>query len=101
MKKKPQLQCKKVTYTEVQYHDLDDYIQEVYGHEFNCVADQEWSNDSKKTVWAEEGTDKWDQEKVDKFVATGHYSFSLQAILRDLCNRKLLEPGKYLVSICW
>ena len=101
-KKIPTLACQKVCYTEVKYHDLDDFIQEVYGHEFSCVADQEWNNDTKKTVWAEkENLALYDQVKLDEFVKEGKYNFSLHVILSDLCNRGLMEPGKYLVSISW
>jgi hypothetical protein len=96
------LKCQKKTVIEVDYGDLDRFIQEVYGHEYEIVADQELGNDCCKSVTVKkEKLNQWEQADLDMFISTGIYRYMLHTILSDLCNRDLLEPGEYVIEISW
>jgi hypothetical protein len=87
----------------VDYNDLEEFIQEEYGHSISIVADLESSNDSAETfsIVKKEILSRWDLEKVEKFKATGDYDRSTSALLQDLVNRDLAPEGNYVIDICW
>jgi hypothetical protein len=105
---KPELKMEKPQYVgEVDYSDLNTFIDQVYGLEpgtFECVADQEWSNDSSYSVRAEGGlVDQYDQRDMDEFKASAgtRGSYMLKILLRDCVNAGLLQPGRYLIKVSW
>lgn len=96
------------TVIEVDYYELDQAINKFYGKvnrgrgAFSVVADQELSNDSEKEVTVEKRKpDKTDQEQIDDFKERGSFGFSLQALLKDMCWAGEIEPGNYLIKVCW
>ncbi len=96
----------KKTILEVNYSHLETYIEEVYGiKEFSFVADQEMSNDSEKSFLVDkvEPLNEWDQKNLDEFVnSKGKIgTFMTDTLLQDLLNHSLIEPGEYLISVCW
>lgn len=100
----PVLKCETVCYKQVDYYELDKFIQTAYGiKEFSCVDDQEWNNNSKYTVWAEkEPLHDFDQKKLEEFLSgKSRPDYMLRTLLNDLCNKGLLEPGKYLIAVSW
>jgi hypothetical protein len=99
----PTLKIKKVSYFQIEYHDLDKFIQAVYGiRYFSCVAVEEWSNDSKHQIHVEkEELQKWDLDKIEEVKFGKEPSYSLRAVMTDMCNRGLIEPGSYLINVCW
>lgn len=96
------LKSKDYIIKEVEYRDFDDFIEEVYGHKFNFVADQECSNDSEHTfevVKAE--LDEYDEEELENFKFHAKYERLTYILLTDLVNRDLIVPGMYLISVSW
>lgn len=93
---------KKVMF-EVDYGDFERFVKETYGQDYNFVASEECGNDSVHdfNVNDKEALDEYDQEKLDTFKTTGRYSFLNRTILQDLVNHDLIEPGNYLISVCW
>lgn len=90
------------TVIEVDEYDLNKFISDEYGHDFECVADQEWDNDQSHLIEIEKTPlDSVAEQKVTKFRETGRYSWSLYALLQDLCNCDKLSPGSYLITVRW
>lgn len=96
------LKFKRETLIVVDYGDLENFIDEVYDHDFELVADQELSNDvDKKMNIHPEELDEYDQAKLDKFVCGQNPSYMLRILMTDMCNRGLIEAGTYLIEISW
>jgi threonine synthase len=100
---KPTLKMKKVSYLEIECRDLDKFIQEVYDIPyFSCAAVEEWRNDSQHRICVEkEELYKWDRDKIEEVKAGKEPNYSLRAVMIDMCNQGLIEPGDYLISVCW
>ena len=94
------LKTKKVTYIEVDYHDLEQLIQETYQQpDYNIVADEEWSNDSRYTFTLERAAlNEYQACDVGGFRADGNGQYKLGSLLADLCLQGHIEPGDYLVA---
>lgn len=76
--------------------DLEEFTKEVYGHRFDAAASQEWNRDSYHSKRAEaRELASWDQEKIDQLMNGEEPEFALEAVLNDLVNKGLLEPGDY------
>lgn len=91
-----------ITVIPVSYHDWDTFVQEVYGQDYEIVADQELSNDSDFAITArKEPLDKWAIRDLTSFVAGGQNQWVTHKLVTDMCNRGLLPEGEYLISICW
>ena len=98
------LKSRTTTYIEVDYSDLDAFISEVYGHDFESAACEEWSNDSQhkiiipgKYVFSDD-----DYESIQRFRrGDGYDSFILRAIMQNMVNNDVLPPGNYLISVSW
>ena len=99
------LPVKHVSYFEVEYHELDSYAKEVYGHDPEIVASEEWTNNSShkyNSVTGTSGWTKWDKKDWQRFLDEGHASYGItQYLLCDLVERGLAPPGDYLVTIFW
>jgi len=96
------LKTKRVEYTEVDYQDLESLIREVYGKpDYDIVADEEWNNDSDHTFTVEPKLDMYQTQDIEQFKATGEAMYRLGTILDDLCANGHIEPGEYLISVCW
>ena len=93
------------TYIVVNYGDLDEAIAEEYGFErdkygfgFECVAAEEWNNDSNYVINVDGENDEWDQARIDKRKS----SFgSVSAYLNDMAKRGLIAKGEYLIKVSW
>lgn len=83
---------------EVDYHNLDDFISEVFGIEYECIAYEEWGNSQSHLfeVTPKE-LDEYDQDKIEE----GDYHHILSGLLDEACHRGLLEPGEYLIDVYW
>lgn len=96
---------KKIVF-EVACRDLEDFVQEHYGREFNIALDQELGNDTSQS-FAVDGIFKHPAslELVAAFKAEGQRSCGGQwlakHLLNDLAAKGLIEKGDYIVRICW
>lgn len=100
---KPTLKTKRVSYLQVSCREIGRFICEVYGIPYYSPdATEEWNNDSchEITVKREE-LDQWDLEKLEKVKAGKEPSYSFRAVMTDLCNQGFIEPGDYLIDVCW
>ena len=91
------------TVHQVDYSDFDSYVEEVYGQVFEFVAEEEANNYTSKTYQVKKGPlNKWNQEDVDRFKATGsHPRPSAGALLQDMANQDLIPEGDYIIKVYW
>ena len=92
----------KVTYTELDYHEVDELIKANFplaaAKDYECVAFQEWDNDSCYTFRVRpEAPDQWSQKELD----AGKFQWQLAAMLDKLCLDGKIEAGNYLVRVSW
>ena len=99
---RPKYLGKRVSRREVDYNEIDDVISTYYGHRFEVMADQEWGNyESHPVDIKKEPLDRYDQEKVDTFKATGKGRWLLQALLTDMANNGVLAEADYEIRISY
>lgn len=92
------------TVFEVDYNDLDDKITqflESKGYPFNetgyeCIAENEWNNDSCHLWPITNKLSEYTRKKIEKL---GHLGTG--EIMDWMCSEGLIEPGEYLITICW
>lgn len=93
---------KKKTFIEIDYHDVDELAERVYGHNPEIVASEGWNNDEEHSMMIDGKLDKWDEESLLKFQETGRAGFGITGVLlNDLARRGEIEVGEYLVNVCW
>lgn len=96
------LKCKKKTVIEVDCFDLERFINEVYGHNFEILCDLECANDSCRTMSIKKGKmTKYDLADVGKYKEIGEGSYLLHQLMDDMCARDLIEEGDYVIEISW
>lgn len=97
------------TVIEVDYNELDGEVTrflrskniEVGEYGYECTAEEEWGNDSSHELNVDGKLDDF-FEKYDKpDILKGKLSYKLSAILNWMAAEKVIEPGKYLVNVCW
>jgi hypothetical protein len=96
---------KKKTIIEMGWTELEKLVKEHYGFDYDFVAGEEASNDSvtKFTVAARmDGmeSEEWDRIEISK----GHPSttqYNAYILLGKLAEDGHLEPGEYLIRVCW
>lgn len=89
------------TYTVVSASDLDAFIQYHTGRrEYECVAGQEWGNDSWHSYHVDGKSLDFARRDFEKFKAGEHDgNWLLQYILDGLCAEGKLAAGDYLVRV--
>lgn len=86
------------------YFEMERFIKEHYPNlpkTWNLLAQQEWPNDSYHHYHiVKEKLESYDQDDLEEFKKSGEGA-GLHVILTDLCNRNELNPGIYVVHVCW
>ena len=90
---------------EMEYGELEKLIEKTYGFEEYCFpAEQEIDNDSSWTtkLVANEELDEWDKKDLEEMKATKKpKQRRTHLLMQDMCNNGILEPGDYVIQICW
>jgi hypothetical protein len=95
---------KKVSVIEMDYSEFEEIVKRVYGvKDYSFVATEECGNDSSHTfeVTEKEELDEWETADIAEFTEKGHKSYVNYTLFKDLIRRGELEPGQYLVNVCW
>jgi hypothetical protein len=101
-KPKPVLRCETETIHKVDVYDLETFIQAVTGHTYECVANQEWSNDSQHRFSVDGKMLDYEVEVWEKFKRTGvEESYILRNILEGLVMDGHVPSGTYLITVSW
>jgi hypothetical protein len=91
---KPNLKVTKEVFFEVDYREFEKFIEEVYGVYLDFVGWQECGNDSSTVLYASKKENL--EPLTPETVIENRWD-----IMDDLCNKGLIEEGKYLVRVCW
>jgi hypothetical protein len=84
------------------YGEIEEIIHATYGKHYEIPSGDELSNDSSLTFSCAKGVlDQYENETLNKFIATGHGDWLLNILVADLCNKGKLAEGKYVMSISW
>jgi len=88
----------------VDYGDLQNLVEEVWGHEWSFVSDLETCNDTQHEFDVKKKPlDEWELKELSVFVYFGQgFSFYLSPILlQELVNCNFIDEGTYLINVCW
>ncbi|MHC4413102.1 MAG: hypothetical protein ACYSW6_09070 [Planctomycetota bacterium] len=82
---------------------LNRFIEAMFGHEFELVADQELSNDSSWTteVGRKHPLDDYDLKEIDKFVSEGKYNQIAYQLMQYMYEKGMITEGEYIVDVSW
>lgn len=96
-----QLEVKETVVLEVSHSDLEDFIRQVYGVEYEYAVTQESNNGSYKryNVYSEH-LSEWEERELEEFVKDENMC-SIRIIFADLLRKKVIKAGIYLVSVSW
>jgi hypothetical protein len=90
------------TINEIDYRDLDTFIQKEYGwKEYEFVAVEECSNDSYHSFDVDGNLDTCDLSSIDKWKNGGFVHYSNHTIMNMLCRDGHIPAGNYIVSVSW
>lgn len=112
------MNCTKKTFLVVDYGEVDRFINEHYkpfkpaqeerpryyqNDGYECAAVHEWGNDSSHEFHVDDDeTDEWSEKEIAEWLSgVSDRPPSLDVLFADLCARKKIEPGVYLVNVCW
>lgn len=84
---------------EVDYHDLDNFISEIFNIDYECVAYEEWGNYQSHPFTVE-------SKPLDEYIARelgcgSIPKYSTGQLLDHACYLEYIEPGEYLIDIFW
>ncbi len=86
------------------YSDFDDLTKEVYGRKYDFVPSEEANNDSSyyySNVVAEP-LDEYEANELLKFQnKVSDVNWFAGSLLQDMCFKKVIPPGNYLIQVCW
>lgn len=94
---------KEVLNIEVDYSDLNTFISSAYqlSKDFECHIESPNDSTHSFRVSAEE-LDNYEQKRLEKIKTQGWCAIhETGTVLNDLCHKKIIKPGNYLVSVCW
>ena len=82
---------------------LNRFVESMFGHDFELVADQELSNDMS---WTTEVGLKYvlndsDRKEVEEFVATGKYFYLAHNLFQYMYEKDMITKGEYIVDVSW
>lgn len=96
------LKCKTETVKVVEVDDLQQFIKQTTGHEYEIVPNEEWGNDQQYRFVVNGRLLDFHQKDWDTFKSTGaQEQYRLRAILEGLCADGHLEAGIYVIDVSW
>ena len=100
----------KVTRIAIEHSTIDRIVYLYYGHSdgefkmpnFEMVANGEWYNDTCYQFTVNGKINEYDEDDAEEFRRSGKPGdLSNGAVLNILCADGWLEPGDYIVEVCW
>lgn len=97
------LKMNKIEYFEVNYNDLENAIEDTFGHRYEIPLFEEKSNDTSITctVSDKRELDVYDVRAIDALKSGKPESFSLREILAYMHQIGIIPAGNYLIKISW
>jgi len=98
--KKPHLNVETELVHSVDYVDLENFINSVYGLEdFSFVVDQECSNDSSHRFRPDGTLDDYDREQIKELLDGKYPAYMTDRLLNDCVRQRLIPAGVYIVEV--
>lgn len=92
----------KIEAYDLEYNELNDLIEEIYGKKFDFLGDRESGNDITHRFDVEKKElDEYEIEQLNDWKIRGTYNWVTDIVLMDMCNNDHIPPGIYLVNVCW
>jgi len=85
--------------TEMSWSDVENAIEKHYGHQYEIVPYEEWSNDSQHRF--EVTGEVEDPEAIEAFKGGQAKHYLLHDLLNDMAAAGVIPTGKVLVTVCW
>ena len=100
---KPTLKATTKTYIEVDYGDLDNFINACFpGAEYECAVFEEWGNNTKHSIMVDGNLCCSDADDYAEFKSTlKPEQWRLRRYLNGMCADGLIPAGTYLISVYW
>lgn len=95
------LNTTKETVFTVDYGEVERFIKEETGHEYDIPCCEELSNDTTLKLNIDANAREFDKRYYERHKAGKSQILALRNILVCLCAEGKLEPGKYVISISW
>ena len=93
------------TVIEVEFGDFDNFVSEIYGCNYEFVAEEEANNYSNYNypISKKDKYDKWEIEAMEKVRAGDVYGYGVSAsdILQTLLEDGHIVEGEYLINVSW
>lgn len=98
-----ELNHKVETIYSVDSYDFDKFVKEKLGQHFDFVAASECSNDSQHKFTVKEEIGDYSLREAEKFIEKGWPGgwFDAGDVLSALMLKGHIEPGTYIISVCW
>lgn len=95
---------KKIEVFSADYSDIEELVQSHYGlDDWSFAEDTESGNDTSHEFKVAKGVQtEWDIQDIQAFRdSEGAKSYMAGRLLNDMCDAGLLEPGEYVIRVCW
>ena len=93
-----ELEYKKMEVFKVDYSEIENLVEKVYGHSFNFHADEEMGSDSYRLYNVNGEVNESAEKALKEFKETGYNQFITRTLLNDMCRQGVIEKGNYLVD---
>jgi len=96
------IKFRRIEYYEIDYGEFERLIKKAYEQDYNYIYDIDCRHDSSQSYMVQSNElDKYDEKAINIFIESGRYNNMVAILLNDLCRRKIIEPGNYLIHVCW
>jgi hypothetical protein len=98
-----ELKHKIETIYSVDSSDFEEFVQEKLNHRYDFVQASECANDSNHRYKVNEEIKDYSLREAEKFIEEGWPGgwFNAGDVLNALLLKGHIEPGTYIISVCW
>lgn len=93
-------------YHVIEDNEFDKLVKEKLGFNYECIAANEWNNDSSYTsdnVTRKDWESEFDQNELLNLIDSNNDGniISFHTILSYMVYKEMLPDGNYLIDVCW
>lgn len=82
---------------------LNVFVQAMFGHDYEFVADMEMNNDTSWTtsVGHKYSLSEYDHKDIAEFLESGKYSRLAHQLMQYMYEKGMITEGEYIIEVCW